>query len=46
MWTSKQVVQDVKKGKKQLFNEEIRAQPSDEVSHKMMVSATGGGGPS
>ena len=40
--TQKQIVQDVRKGKKQLFNEEIRAQPSDEVSQKMMVVATGG----
>ena len=40
--TQKQIVQDVKKGKKQLFNEEIRAQSSDEVSQKMMVVAIGG----
>ena len=32
----------MKKGKKQLFNEEMRAQPSDEVSQKMMVVATRG----
>ena len=32
----------MKKWKKQLFNEEIRAQPSDEVSQKMMVVAIGG----
>ena len=38
----KQIVQDVKKGKQQLFHEEIRAQPSDEVCQKMMVAATGG----
>ena len=32
----------MKKGKKQLFNEEIRSQPFDEVSQKMMVVAIGG----
>ena len=40
--TQKQVVaEDVIKGKKLLFNEENRAQPSDEVSQKNMVVATG-----
>ena len=38
----KQIVQDVKKGKQQLFHEEIRAQPSDEGSQKMAVVATRG----
>ena len=32
----------MRKEKKQLFNEEIRAQPSGEVSQKMMVVAIGG----
>ena len=32
----------MRKEKKQLFNEEIRAQPSGEVSQKMMVQATKG----
>ena len=42
MGTQKQIVQEGRKGKKQLFNEEIRAQPSDEGSQKMAVVATRG----
>ena len=41
MGTQKQIVQEGRKGKKQVFNEEIRYQPSDEVSQKMVVAETG-----
>ena len=37
------VAQNVKKGKKLLFHEDNRDQPSDEVGQKKMVAATGGG---
>ena len=41
--TQKQVIaQNVKRGKKLLFNEENRAQPSHEVSQKKMLVAIGG----
>ena len=36
------VAKNVKKGKKLLFHEDNRDQPSDEVSQKKMVAATGG----
>ena len=35
-------MQEGRKGKKQLFNEEIRTQVSDEVSQKLVGAATGG----
>ena len=40
--TQKPVVHEGRKGKKQLFNEEIRTQVSDEVSQKLEGAATGG----
>ena len=36
------VAKNVKKGKKLLFHEDNRDQPSDEVNQKKMVAATGG----
>ena len=44
--TQKPVVQEGRKGKKQLFNEEIRSQVSDEVSQKLVGATTGVGRPS
>ena len=42
MGTQKQILQEKRKGNKQLFNEEIRSQASDEVSQKMVVAAPRG----
>ena len=43
METQKQIVpQNVKKGKKLLFNEETKSQPSDEVGQKKLLGANGG----
>ena len=41
--TQKQIVpQDMRKGKKLLFNEETKSQPSDKVGQKKLLGASGG----
>ena len=42
MGSQKQIVHEGRKGKKQLFNEEIRSQASDEFSQKLVGAVPGG----
>ena len=40
--SQKTLAQEGRKGKKHLFNEEVRTQVSDEVSQKLVGAASGG----